>query len=186
MPRAALARALGTNETQIKRWETQNAPPAELLEHIAKALNFQVTALLGMTPSGIDLTGKWHATWQTTRDGIPTINRHELTARHSGDYVYFAADGDYDWNADLKLRGMCLTGDYQAVDISRNEIGSLYFTLNHHGGDAAIGGWRGQWVDGIDGSGHGVLARDPNRADRLIKTLIESGNTMVTEWPREA
>jgi transcriptional regulator with XRE-family HTH domain len=186
MSRAALARHLGTDEGAIKRWETRNAPPAEILNHIATALGFSVAELLGITPLGLDLSGEWHAVWQTTRDGIPTLNRHVLTAKHAGEFVYLTADGDYDWVADFRLQGSQLVGPYQAVDQSRNERGVMCLTINHHGGAAAIGHWSGSWSDGINGVGFGVIARDEQRADRLMKLLMDQDSLLITEWPREA
>jgi transcriptional regulator with XRE-family HTH domain len=183
MTRTKLARLLDTNETQIRRYETKTSPPAELLDDYAQALNFSVAEILGITPIGLDLTGEWHARWETTRDGIPTTNFHTLNATHSGEFVYLDATGDYDWRADLRFKDSNLTGTYQAVSDRRDERGALYFVLNGHG-DAAIGRWSGRWADGILGDGYGVLARDEARADRLIK-LLPTIDGPITEWPRE-
>lgn len=185
MPRSALARHLGTNETQIKRWETATAPPADLLANIADGLNFSVAELLGLLPVGLDLSGVWYAVWQTTRDGLPILNRHTLNARHSGEFVYLDADGDYDWRADFRINGSSLGGSYAAVAEHRNERGQMNLTLNHHGGTAAIGHWAGAWADGIEGVGFGVIARDESRAERLMKKLMELPSLMITEWPQE-
>jgi len=185
MARAELARILGTNEKQIQRWETQTAPPADLLINIAAGLNFSVAELIGLTPTGLDLSGHWNAVWQTSRDGVPLLNRHSLEARHNGEFVYFDADGDYDWRADFRLVGSTLNGSYAAVAEHRNERGMMHLTLNHHGGTAAIGHWAGEWADGIGGVGFGVIARDPERAERLMKKLLELPSLMITEWPQE-
>ncbi|MBF6253642.1 helix-turn-helix transcriptional regulator [Nocardia farcinica] len=183
--KAGLARILGTSDKQISRWEDGTAPPAEMLVAIAAALNFSVSELLGIAPTGLDLSGKWHAVWETSRDGIPTLNRHELEARHSGEFVYLHADGDYDWIADFRLSGSVLMGTYRAVDESRQEMGAMFLTLNHHGSNAAIGHWAGQWADGIAGSGYGVIARDPERADRLMKLLKDRPEGLIRDWPME-
>lgn len=185
MTYSTLAKLLDTNETQARRWCTVTTPPAEQLEAIARALNFSVSELLGLTPIGLDLSGGWKAVWETTRDGVPTLNRHELTATHSGEWVYLDADGDYDWRADFRLTGSSLTGTYRAVDSGRNEHGVMSLTLNHHGGSAAIGHWSGAWADGINGVGRGVIARDADRADRLMKLLMDRDTLMITEWPTE-
>ncbi|WP_454193976.1 helix-turn-helix domain-containing protein [Nocardia sp. Marseille-Q1738] len=182
--KAGLARILGTSDKQIGRWEDGTAPPSEALVNIAQALNFSVAELLGIAPIGLDLSGEWYATWDTSRDGLPTLNRHGLTATHAGEFVYLDADGDYDWRADLRLSDSKLTGTYQAVSDQRQERGALYFVLNHEG-DAAIGRWTGQWTDGILGGGFGAMARDADRADRLIKWLMEHDGP-ITEFPREA
>lgn len=183
--RAALARALGTNETQIKRYETTTSPPSDMLVNIAQALNFPVTQLLGIAPIGLDMTGPWHAVWQTTRNRHPTINTHVMTATHAGEFLNLKADNedDYAWNADLKIYGTSLAGTYQAVEPARNEHGSLYFVLSHTA-EAAIGRWQGQYQDGILGSGYGVLARDAVHAELLLNWLIKQ-NVPITEFPTE-
>lgn len=183
--RATLARVLGTNETQIKRYETTTSPPSDLLVNIAAALNFPVTQLLGIAPIGLDLSGRHHAVWQTTRRGAPTINTHEMTAVHAGEFLELNADqdDDYAWNASLQMYGTSMSGTYRAVDINRAEHGSLYFVLSHMG-DAAIGRWQGQYQDGILGSGYGVLARDAVQAELLLNWLIKQ-NGPITEFPTE-
>jgi transcriptional regulator with XRE-family HTH domain len=181
---AGMAQALGKAERQITKWEGEVTPPTVMLEPIARALNFSVSELLGLTPMGMDLSGTWHAIWNTTRGGLPVLNRHEMEAKHAGEFVYFHADGDYDWRMDARLRGTTLKGDYQAVSESRNESGTMHLILNHHG-DIAIGHWAGEWADGIGGVGLGVIARDPDRAERMMKLLIDRDTLMITEWPRE-
>lgn len=182
MSKAALARALGVDPKQISRWEGGTTPPAEMLPNLAKALNFSVAELMGLTPTGLDLSGEWYAVWDTTRDGVRTLNRHELHANHLGEFVYMSADGDYDWLADLRLRGSTLTGSYQAVAEHRNECGALHLTLDHHG-VYAIGHWIGSWADGIGGSGFGVIARDPEVSDRQMKKLLDQGTYMIYDFP---
>ncbi|MFC8387042.1 helix-turn-helix domain-containing protein [Nocardia sp. NPDC057272] len=181
LSRAAVARALDTNETQVKRWETTTSPPSDRLVDIAKALDMSVGQLLGIMPIGLDMSGKWNAVWQTSRRRQPIVNTHELEATHAGEFVNFRATGDYGWNSDQQLYGTSLAGTYRAVELDRNEHGALYFVLSHTG-DAAIGRWSGQWTDGILGGGYGVLARDPVRAELLLEWLMRH-NGPITEFP---
>jgi len=186
LSKAAVARALGTYEKQVLRWEAGQEPRASQLLPIAEALNMPVSELLGATPVNIKLSGPWFAIWQTSRDGIPTLNRHELDAKHHGEFVYFRADGDYDWIADMFLSGSQLTGRYKAVDESRQERGVMELTLDSHGYSFAIGHWAGAWADGISGSGLGVIARSDELADKLMKRLMENPDGLIKEWPKEA
>lgn len=185
LPKSTLARILGVDPKQIDRWEKVNTPPADMIPNIATALGFSISELYGVTRVGLDLSGEWHAVWQTTRDGIETLNRHVLNARHAGEFVYLDADGDYDWRADFRIQGSVLKGMYQAVDEGRNESGVMFMTLNHHGSSTAIGRWTGTWADGICGDGFGVIARDSERADQMMKILLESGTSTIKEWPKE-
>jgi len=169
----------------MSRWETESNPPIEWLEPIAKALNVSVSELIGITPLGVNLSGVWYAVWDTTRDGIRTLNRHTLNAKHSGEFIYFDAEGDYTWRADLRLRGLTITGTYQAVDGSRDELGSMCLTMDLRAPTAAIGHWNGAADNCMNNAGFGVLARDYARADRLMKILLDSGDPTIREWPRE-
>src|SRR5690606_1434497 len=100
----------------MSRWETESNPPIEWLEPIAKALNVSVSELIGITPLGVNLSGVWYAVWDTTRDGIRTLNRHTLHAKHSGEFIDSYAEGSSTWWEHFRFRGLTIPGTYQAFD----------------------------------------------------------------------
>lgn len=179
-----LAAQVGVTVRQIGRWENgEQEPTASSCQALARALNLTLAQLFGQVPIGLDLSGKWFAAWQTSRQGAPVIDRHTLTAEHAGDFITLNADGDYLWSGDLRTIDGSLFGTYRATEHDRQFRGALYFTLSADL-DAAIGRWSGLWADGIVGGGWGVLARDTNRAGRLLDSVIAVEGPL-TEWPRE-
>src|SRR5690606_27508299 len=90
MSKAEMARQLGTDPSRITSWEAdKSAPAATAITHITRVLGFSVSELLGEVPIGLDLSGKWFAAWQTTRDKKPAVNRHTLITTHAGEWAYF-------------------------------------------------------------------------------------------------
>lgn len=178
-----LADRVGTTATQISRWENgKQEPAATNCRLLARALGLSVDELLGVVPIGLDLSGPWHAAWDTTRGGEPVIDRHEINATHRGVDFAFAANGDYLWSGNLRYAEGSLMGNYLSTERDRLNRGALYFMLSDDAG-AAIGRWSGLWADGIVGGGWGVLARDKGRADRLLQIAMADGP--LTEWPDE-
>ncbi len=193
LSKAALARAIGVDVRQMTRWESgETSISAQMALNVARALGVGVGTLLGEVPLGLDLSGAWFAAWESTRASENYVNTHELTATHSGEYAYLDAvpsEGtgyvsDYAWRADLRVMEESLVGTYRAIADRRRERGALYFVLSR-AGDAAIGHWAGQWQDGILGTGYGALARTPERARRLLDSLIHHPPIPIAEWPTE-
>lgn len=181
LEQADLARRVGTTATQVSRWENgRQEPTASSCVAIARALGMSADELLGLVPIGLDLSGTWHAAWDTTRDRMPVIDRHTLTAHMRGVDFSFSADGDYLWSGSLRYVDGSLTGAYLSSERDKMYRGALYFALAPDG-EAAIGRWAGLWVDGLVGGGWGVLARDEQRAADLIDTMLMHGGPL-TEW----
>ncbi|WP_280371214.1 helix-turn-helix domain-containing protein [Nocardia wallacei] len=179
-----LAARVGTTATQISRWENgKQEPTASNCRMLARALGLSTDELLGLMPVGLDLSGIWHAAWDTTRDSEPVIDRHTLEATHRGVEFTFAATGDYLWAGNLRYVDGSLMGAYLATEKDKMFRGSLYFILAEDVG-AAIGRWSGLWADGLVGGGWGVLARDDRRAGRLME-LVTTHDGPLTEWPNE-
>lgn len=177
-----LADRCGVTSKQVGRWEdgSQN-PTIPNGVVVARALGITLAELAGEVAMGLDMAGVWYAAWDTTRDNEPVINRHLINATQAGETIRLDADGDYLWTGTCHAVDGAIIGTYRAIERGKSQCGALHF---HVGDGALIGHWSGQWVDGISGAGHGVLARDPARADRLIKTLIEHDGP-ITEWPQE-
>ncbi len=179
-----LADRIGSTSTQISRWENgRQEPTASSCRALARALGLSTDELLGLVPIGLDLSGTWHAAWDTTRGGEPVIDHHTLEARHRGVEFSFAATGDYLWAGTLRYAEGSLMGAYLATEKDRMFRGALYFMLADDT-EAAIGQWTGLWADGLVGGGWGVLARNQHRAGHLMKTVIAHEGPLV-EWPAE-
>lgn len=184
MEQSDLADAIGSTARQVSRWENNaQEPAASNVRRIARALGVSTDELLGEMPMGLDLSGRWHAAWDTSRDRVPVVDRHTIDATHRGIEFTFAATGDYLWSGTLRHVDGSLMGAYLSTERNKMYRGSLYFTLAEDG-SAAIGRWSGLWADGLVGGGWGVLARDEDRADRLMDT-IQAHEGPLTEWPRE-
>lgn len=179
-----LADLVGTTATQISRWEnSRQEPTSSSLKALTRALGLSADELLGLVPIGLDLSGRWFAAWDTTRAGVPVVDRHTLTGELRGVDFTFAATGDYLWNGSLRFTDGSLMGTYLSTEADKVFRGSLYFILSEDA-SAAIGRWSGRWADGILGSGWGALARDEGRAGKLLEIVISHGGPL-TEWPRE-
>lgn len=179
-----LAALVGVDVRQIGRWENgKQEPTASNCIALARSLGLSLPELFGEVPTGLDLSGQWFAAWDTTRDGVPVIDRHTIIAKHKGAALTWSADGDYLWAGDLQLIDGSLMGTYLSTEHDRMFRGSLYFMLSPDF-TAAIGRWSGRWADGLVGGGLGVLARDFDRAGRLLHTAMKHDGPL-TEWPRE-
>lgn len=180
-----LAALVGVTARQIRRYESgDQEPTASVCDRLAGALNLTLGELFGKVPIGLDLSGEWFATWQTSRGGVPVIDRHGLIASHAGDRLALSATGDYLWSADLDLFDSSLMGTYRSTERDRQFRGTLYFDLADDA-HAMMGRWSGRWADGVLGKyGFGVIARDSDRADRLLDWLIHHPGP-ITAWPQE-
>jgi transcriptional regulator with XRE-family HTH domain len=176
---------VGVTEEQVRRWESSRQEPAATnCRRLARALNLTLDELFGVVPIGLDLSGQWYAAWDTTRHGERVVDRHTITARHTGGAFVFAADGDYLWSGDLHMVDGSLMGSYLSTERDHFYRGTLYFPLIAEDYSAVIGRWTGTWADGPLGDGYGVLARDEDRAGRLMDRVLAHEGPL-TEWPRE-
>ncbi|WP_280305660.1 helix-turn-helix domain-containing protein [Nocardia neocaledoniensis] len=177
-----LADRCGVSDKQVGRWESgSQVPTLTSASVLARALGVTLAELAGEVTMGLDIAGVWHAAWDTTRDGEPVINRHLINATQAGETIRLDADGDYLWTGECHAVDGAVIGTYRAIERGQSQCGALHFIV---GDGALIGRWSGQWVDGLIGTGWGVLAREPGRADRLMKTLVEHDGP-VTAWPQE-
>lgn len=177
-----LADRCGVSSKQVERWEGGSQHPTiPNAVVLSRVLGITLAELAGEVAMGLDIAGVWHAAWDTTRDGEPVTNRHLITATQAGEAIRFDADGDYLWTGECRAVDGAVIGTYRAIERGKSQCGALHFIV---GDGALIGRWSGQWVDGLIGTGWGVLARDSDRADRLIKTLVEHDGP-VTAWPQE-
>lgn len=180
-----LADMVGVRPETVGRWERgRNAVTTDYLVDLARVLDLSLDELMGLRPIGRDLSGVWHAMWQTTRDGVPTIDYHTIEAKFASEYVLFqATSGDYVWRGDFRHAHDELMGTYRSLDHGRQSSGMMRFTLNAHG-DTAIGTWAGSNIDGLHQYGWGVLARDKSKAELSIKYLVDR-DEKLTDYPPE-
>ncbi|MEV6449614.1 helix-turn-helix transcriptional regulator [Amycolatopsis sp. NPDC051716] len=180
-----LADRVGVTEKQISRWEKNTQKPGpENIRRLARALILTLDELLGLVPIGLDLSILRFAAWETSRNGMPVVDRHTITARHTGGEVTFAAEGDYLWSGVLRIVDHSLMGSYLSTERDHFYRGVLYFPLIAADWSAVIGRWTGTWADGPLGDGYGVLASDEDRAGRLMNSVLAHDGPL-TEWPRE-
>jgi hypothetical protein len=168
------------------RWEADERAlefPGQVIA-MAKYLGLSLDEIGGLTPTGLEMGGKWYARWHVPRNGTMTIDRHELTILHSRDHLTMEGDGNYLWQAEARIQDEVITGTYSSASAGHDNRGSIYFWL-HPDGQTMIGHWLGRSGPVMLGTGWGVMARDHSRADGLITTLIDGGYRNLTEWPSE-
>lgn len=179
-----LADLVGVKPNQVSRWERDVSPPSlDNAIELSRSLDISLDELAGLVPLGMDLSGSWHAAWQTWRGGEHVINTHSLFGKHHGERVKFAASGDYDWTGDFRFTWHLLKGDFRAAEPSGPATGTmlLALTADH---DTALGSWSGITGEGKLGSGWGVISRTEDYAADLLSRLIEDPAS-VKEWPIE-
>jgi len=178
-----LAKLVGISERQVSRYETDDQKLSfEGAIAMSDALQISLGELAGQLAMGVDLGGFWYACWQTTREGLEQINRHQVSVTHTTDFVTLRAGGDYSWAGEFRVVDDTMGGRYSALERNERSLGQMFFHI-HPNGDAAIGRWTGRWVDGIVGDGWGTLARTASRADRLMGLVHDL--PYLTAWPPE-
>ena len=170
-----LGERVGVSGHQIARYESGKQSPRwpDGVVKMARALGLTVDELSGEV-STVDLSGKWHARWQTRRDGKPVIDCHELTAIQANHRVTLDATGDYLWIGDFRIVQTGIVGDFRAVEIGHNYYGVMFLEIRAD--DLLVGYWAGNHQSGPLGHGAGVLARSSDLADEQIQLAIESGD----------
>lgn len=173
MDQVDLAQAVGVSDRQIKRYEAgEQGPTLAVANNLARVLHLSLDELAGNRPMGLDVSGEWHARWDTTRRGEKQIDKHPIRAGYATEYVTFVAGGDYSWRGDFRIIEESLVGSYYSTDSGRRSRGAMYLLLSPHG-DAAVGRWDGLSVDGALCYGWGAIARTEDHADRLIEWLVK-------------
>lgn len=182
MTRAALAEATGINARQLARYESgEQQPSLAVAATLADALDISLDQLAGRDTGDLALTGEWWASWQTSKDGKPRVDTHELMISQRGDRLLLDADrarpvseGSYRWRGELRLvDNEALIGWYRSTDQAVRSKGTIYFALHAHG-TYAWGRWVGMSYDGLVITGWSGLARDAGQADRIVQRLIET------------
>jgi hypothetical protein len=128
-----------------------------------------------------DLSGTWHALWQTTEQGIEKRNRETVAIRQRSDELEIrnaaiSPDirvGGYLWQGTMRwLPDNTLVGEYWSVDPAASAHGTLYYVVNASG-QFMEGMWVGTNMDYALTTGCCVLARDEETADRCFGRLLQ-------------
>ncbi|MGH8884061.1 MAG: helix-turn-helix domain-containing protein [Egibacteraceae bacterium] len=122
--------------------------------------------------AGIDLSGTWHAVWETTVEDELNINTEVLRVEQAGNHVVLQNEavspanpiGGYLWRADCTLHDNAfLMGSYTAIDPNDRQRGVMFYTV-HRSGQLMVGRWVGCTYDTDIYDGLTVLAREPEVA----------------------
>jgi len=133
---------------------------------------------------GINLSGKWYATWQTTIDNTLNINTELVMITQKGIKMIIENEnispqnkiGGYYWLAKCTIYdNNHILGYYLARDTNITSKGTIYFVLSPSG-ESLKGIWAGCNYDADFNWGYGVIAKDYEfsirELDRLIKNDI--------------
>ena len=130
---------------------------------------------------GSNLSGTWHAIWQTTVQGEENHNREIVKIQQQGSTVIMENDkisadnktGGYLWRGILYFRQEhTLAGEYLAVNVNVSAHGVMFLAINPVG-KFIEGRWIGSNIDRTLATGICVLAQNRELAkqcfDRLLK-----------------
>lgn len=170
---------------QIRRYEAGEQEPSLTVGlAIAKALRISVTELTGERSQGVNLTGEWWMSWQTSKDSQEVITAQEVRFAQEGDLIDVQTltrgievdDGGYHWHGELRLwDNEILMGWYAANDGSVRSKGTMYFVLHPHG-VSMTGRWVGLSYDGKIMTGWGAMGRSEEDVRALIEQLKSSAS----------
>lgn len=179
-----IARAAGVDVRTVQRWERgeRGFDFPVTAGKVARALGLTLDELAGITPIGIELSGDWHARWRTWRYGNEVIDRHPMAITQTGPRVEMDSTGDYQWRAEMNIVGYHLDGTYRSIEVDRQFHGALHLWLSEDA-NMMIGHWSGSFFDGPMGGDWGVIARDGDKAEAMIRWLSEHGSAPLLEWP---
>ena len=135
-----------------------------------------------------DLSGKWHALWQTTEQGVEKRNHEIVAISQRGDELSIrnaeiSPDirvGGYFWEGTLRWRDNTLIGEYWSVDLNATAHGTLYYIINPSG-QFMEGIWVGTNMDYALATGCCVLARDDETADRCFTRLLQKDRELYSK-----
>jgi transcriptional regulator with XRE-family HTH domain len=179
---AALGEMAGVNVRQIARYESgEQHPSLPQAVELAKALSISIAELAGEVESGLDLSGIWHAGWQTYKDGVQRLAIQEVVAHQHGNVVQLSAqrtapveEGGYNWAGEFRLwDNEVLMGWYRGADGNVRSKGTMYFALLDQGNQAK-GRWVGMSYDGKVITGNASLARTAEDAQTILQDLVEA------------
>lgn len=185
LSQAELATVTGTSVRQIRRYEAgEQEPSLSVAVAIADALGVSVGELAGKAQHGVNLTGEWWMSWQTSYQGDEVITAQEVRFRQDGDRIDVQTltrgieveDGGYHWHGELRLwDNEILMGWYAANDGSVRSKGTMYFVLHPHG-VSMRGRWVGLSYDGEIMTGWGAMAQSEEDARGVIAELKRAGH----------
>ena len=177
MSQAELASQSEVAVRQIARYEAGEQQPAfNVAQRIPTALDLTLDELAGSYSDGLDLSGDWHMSWQTWKDGEEYYTVQRVHVAQKNDRLVLVAergdgeleDGYYAWRGELRLwDNDTLLGWYAASDGASRSKGTLIFRLNPQGLHAD-GLWTGISYDGLL-AGRGGMARTQAKALEIAK-----------------
>ena len=180
LSQSALARLVGIEARQVRRYEAgESHPTLPVAAKIAEALGITVDELAGLTTHRVNLSGRWWASWQTSKDHEEVITAQEVEITQRGEQLRVETttrgiaveDGGYHWKGELRLwDNEVLIGWYAAEDGAVRSKGSFYSTVHPHG-IHMTGRWVGMSYDGKIQSGWGAIGRTEDVVRGLIDQL---------------
>jgi transcriptional regulator with XRE-family HTH domain len=184
MSQGDLAAKVGVDRRQIRRYESgETQPTLSVARSIARALGISIDELAGDETHRVNLTGEWWACWQSWKDGVETINPHQVEMQQQADNIQVVAttrgtpleEGGYLWRGELRLwDNEVLMGWYVADEGAVRSKGTMYFVLHQHGINM-VGRWVGLSYDGPIITGWGAIARTEEEVVNLMNELREKG-----------
>ena len=130
----------------------------------------------------IDLSGIWHAVWQTTSKGKEVLSSEVLKVKQRGEKIIMEnlersqehKPGGYLWHGEAKIfDNEHIVGSYRAREKNVISKGSFYFLLGHLG-DIMKGKWSGCNFDYDFTWGFGVIAKEKDTALKEIHKLLKT------------
>jgi transcriptional regulator with XRE-family HTH domain len=184
MSQAELAAKVGVDKRQIRRYESgETQPTLPIAKAIAQALAISIDELAGEHSRRIDLTGRWWASWQTSRSGAEKIATQEVEIKQQGGSLQIATisrglsveEGGYHWSGELRLwDNEILMGWYAANDGSIRSKGTMYLVVHPHGLNMS-GRWVGLGYDDQIMTGFASLAHSREESEDTMTRLITTG-----------
>jgi transcriptional regulator with XRE-family HTH domain len=192
MSQSELAAKVGVDKRQIRRYESGEAQPTlPIAKTIAHALGISIDELAGEETRRVNLTGRWWASWQTSRSGVEKIATQEVEIKQEGSTLNVASltrglsveEGGYLWSGELRLwDNEILMGWYASHDGSIRSKGTMYFVVDAHGLHMS-GRWVGLGYDDQIMTGFASMAHSHGEAEETMAQLVHSGGevTRATE-----
>jgi transcriptional regulator with XRE-family HTH domain len=188
MSQAELAAKVGVDKRQIRRYESgETQPTLPIAKAIAQALAISIDELAGDQSHRVDLTGRWWASWQTSRSGVETIATQEVEIKQQGSSLQIATvtrglsleEGGYHWSGELRLwDNEILMGWYAANEGSIRSKGTMYFVVHPHGLNMS-GRWVGLGYDDQIMTGFASMAHTREESEEAMTGLITSGGEVA-------
>lgn len=188
MSQADLASRVGVDKRQIRRYEAgETQPTLPIAKAIAQALDVSIDELAGEQSHRVNLSGRWWASWQTSRTGAEKIATQEVEIKQEGNTLHIATvtrglnvdEGGYHWSGELRLwDNEILMGWYAANDGSIRSKGTMYFVVHPHGLNMS-GRWVGLGYDDQIMTGYSSMAHSREESEETMTRLISSGGEVA-------